>query len=416
MDDLTRGDQGVSRRLVLLMAIACGAAAANLYYAQPLLHTLGHAFGVGDATAGLLVTVTQLGYVVGLALVVPIGDLRERRALISGTLVVTAAGLGVAAAAPGLVVFAVAIGVVGITSVVAQIIVPMSSLLSAEHERGAVVGQVMSGLLIGILTARTASGLIAAALGWRAVFAVAGFGMLVLAAVLRRALPRVPPSTDLAYRSLLRSVLMLIRAEPVLRLRMALGAVSFGCFSAMWTALAFLLAGPPFHYGNATIGLFGLAGIAGAGAATAAGRLADRGRGALTSATAIVLLIASWGILAAGRSSAVVLIAGIAVLDLAVQGLHISNQSAVYALNPEARSRITTAYMVSCFLGGALLSGLASTLYAGDGWSGVCTLGAGAAVLGLAVWVIAVGGARLSRPAPRPISRVAPRTRRWGRR
>lgn len=138
----------------------------------------------------------------------------------------------------------------------------------------------------------------------------------------------------------------------------------------MWTALAFLLAGPPFQYGNATIGLFGLAGIAGAGAATAAGRLADRGHGALTSATAIVLLIASWGVLAAGRSSALVLIAGIALLDLAVQGLHISNQSAVYALDPEARSRITTAYMVSCFLGGALLSALASALYAGTGGPG----------------------------------------------
>ena len=358
---------------------------------------------IGEGTAGLLVTVTQLGYVVGLALVVPIGDLRERRALISGTLLVTAAGLGAAAAAPGLVVFAVALAVVGVTSVVAQIIVPMSALLSAEHERGAVVGRVMSGLLIGILTARTASGLLAAALGWRAVFAIAALGMLALAAVLRRALPRVPPTTELGYGALLRSVATLVGDEPVLRLRMALGAISFGCFSAMWTALAFLLAGPPFHYGNATIGLFGLAGIAGAGAATVAGRLADRGHGALTSSVSLVLLIVSWGILAAGRSSAVVLVAGIALLDLAVQGLHISNQSAVYALNPEARSRITTAYMVSCFLGGALLSALASTLYAGDGWGGVCTLGGVTAALGLAIWMVVAGGARLRRPL-RPVA------------
>ncbi|HET9103627.1 MAG TPA: MFS transporter [Solirubrobacteraceae bacterium] len=390
---------GISRRLVLLMAFACGASAANLYYAQPLLHTLGRAFAVSEGTAGLLVTITQLGYVIGLALLVPIGDLRERRGLISGSLLVTAAALAVAAAAPDLGVFAAAIAVVGLTSVVAQIIVPLSSVLSAEHERGTVVGTVMSGLLIGILTARTVSGLVAAALGWRAMFVIAAVAMLALSAVLRRALPRVPPATGLSYAALLRSVLTLVAEQPVLRLRMALGALTFGCFSALWTALAFLLAGPPFHYGNAIIGLFGLAGVVGAVAATAAGRLADRGHGALISTVTIVLLIASWAILVAGRNSALVLIAGIAVLDLAAQGLHISNQSAIYALDPAARSRLTTAYMVSYFLGGALFSALASVLYASGGWTAVCGLGAAAAVLALIVWSLA-GTARARVPVP----------------
>ena len=167
--DAADGAKGISRGLVVLLAVACGAAVANLYYAQPLLSTLGHAFGVSNGTAGLLVTVTQVGYVLGLAFLVPIGDLRERRSLISGTLIITAVVLAVAAVAPTFAVFAAALAAVGLTSVVAQIIVPMSSSLSAEHERGRVVGTVMSGLLIGILIARTVSGLLAAALGWRAV-------------------------------------------------------------------------------------------------------------------------------------------------------------------------------------------------------------------------------------------------------
>jgi predicted MFS family arabinose efflux permease len=210
---------------VVLLAVACGAAVANLYYAQPLLSTLGHAFGVSNGTAGLLVTVTQVGYVLGLAFLVPIGDLRERRSLISGTLIITAVVLAVAAVAPTFAVFAAALAAVGLTSVVAQIIVPMSSSLSAEHERGRVVGTVMSGLLIGILIARTVSGLLAEALGWRAVFALAAVGMIVLAATLRRRLPRVPPTTRLSYSGVLRSVLNLIREEPVLRQRMLLGGL-----------------------------------------------------------------------------------------------------------------------------------------------------------------------------------------------
>jgi predicted MFS family arabinose efflux permease len=386
--------QGISRRLVLLLAVACGALVANLYYAQPLLHTLGHAFHVSNGTAGLLVTVTQVGYVIGLALLVPVGDLRERRTLISGILLVTSLGLAVAAAAPGIEVFGAALAVVGLTSVVAQVIVPMSSSLAAEHERGRVVGTVMSGLLTGILIARTISGLIAAAFGWRTVFALAAVGMVALATTLRRALPRIPPTAQLSYGAVLRSVLVLVREEPVLRQRMMLGALCFGCFSVLWTSLAFLLSGAPYHYGNAVIGLFGLAGVVGAAAASATGRLADRGRGTEASLAAILILLASWAVLAAGRSSVIALIIGIAVLDLGAQALHISNQSAIYALRPDARSRLTTAYMASYFFGGAVLSALTSSLYASGGWSGVCLLGAVTAGFALVVWVLTWFGLR----------------------
>jgi predicted MFS family arabinose efflux permease len=397
---------GISRGLMALLAISGGATVANLYYAQPLLHTLGHAFRVSNATAGLLFTISQVGYVVGLALLVGLGDLRERRGLISGTLVVTSAALAVTALAPGIAVFASALAVVGFTSVMAQVIVPMSSSLAAPNERGRVVGTVMSGLLIGILLARTVSGLLASAVGWRFVFWFAAAAMLLTAATLRRALPRVPPTASMSYGGLLRSVFTLIASEPVLRQRMLLGALTFGGFNTLWTSLSFLLSGSPFHYGNAVIGLFGLAGVVGAVAASLAGRLADRGYGAHATTAGIVIMLLSWGILAIGKTSTIALIVGIAVLDLGAQGLHISNQNTIYALAPEARSRLTTAYMVSYFLGGAACSALSSAIFDSDGWDGVCALGAGIGVITLVVWALTQSG-RVRNAPPQEVNEPA---------
>ncbi len=376
----------VSRRLVLLLAVACGAAVANNYYAQPLLPTIATAFGVSQATAGLLVTAGQLGYAAGLALLVPLGDLLERRQLISRLLMVTAAAQAVAAAAPGIAVLAGALAVVGVTSVVAQIIVPMAASVATDNERGQVIGTVMSGLIIGILLARTVSGLIASAVGWRPVYVMAAAAMLLLAAVLYRAVPEAEPNEGISYRALLRSVLNLIREERVLRQRMGLGAAAMGCFSILWTPIAFLLSGPPYHYGAALIGLFGLAGLAGATVAPIAGRLADRGRGRYAALGAIVILLSSWGLLDLGARSLAALIAGIIALDLGAQALHISNQSAIYALRPQARSRLNTAYMVAFFLGGAAMSAAASLVYSTAGWNGVCALGGLTAATALWFW------------------------------
>jgi predicted MFS family arabinose efflux permease len=276
----------------------------------------------------------------------------------------------------------------------------MSSSLAGPHERGRVVGSVMSGLLIGILLARTVSGLVAAAAGWRAVFAAAAVAMLVLAGALRRALPEVPPAEVLPYRRLMASIVRLVVEQPVLRQRMALGALAFGCFSVLWTSLAFLLSGQGggrYHYGNAAIGLFGLAGVAGAAIAPVSGRLSDSGRGRQAAGGSLVVLLGSWGLLALGRGSVLALVAGIIALDLGVQGLHIANQSAIYGLVPEARSRLTTAYMVAYFLGGTLLSAVTSALYAGGGWTGVCILGAATAGLGLVVWLLTDPNRRAAR-------------------
>jgi predicted MFS family arabinose efflux permease len=389
--------------MVLLLAAACGAAVANNYYAQPLLHTIATAFGVSEATAGLLVTAGQAGYAVGLGLLVPLGDLLERRRLIARMLVLTAVAQTLAAAAPTFAVLASALALAGVTSVVAQIIVPMAASLATDNERGQVVGKVMSGLIIGILLARTVSGLIASVAGWRPVYVMAAAAMLLLAAVLYRALPEVEPSERISYRALLRSVLDLVREEPVLRQRMGLGAASLGCFSILWTPIAFLLSGPPYHYGTALIGLFGLAGLAGAAAAPAAGRLADRGRGRYATLGAIVILLGSWSLLDLGAHSLAALIAGTIALDLGVQALHISNQSAIYALRPQARSRLNTAYMVAYFLGGAVLSAAASLVYSAAGWNGICALGALTAAAALWFWLAT------NRRAPTALPRKAGR-------
>jgi predicted MFS family arabinose efflux permease len=394
--------QGVSGRQVLLMATTCGAAVANLYYAQPLLHTISHVFGVAEGTAGLLVTVTQVGYVLGLVLLVPLGDLLDRRKLITGLLLVAAVADAATAAAPAFAAFAAAIGIAGVCASVAQMIVPMASSLAAESERGRVVGKVMSGLLIGILVARTVSGLVAGGFGFRAVFWVGAAAMLALAAILWRAMPPVASTTDQSYGSLLRSILTLIREQPVLRQRMALGAVGFGCFSVLWTSLAFLLSGPHYNYGNATIGLFGLAGVAGALIAPVAGRLSDHGHGRLAATASLAILLGSWGLLALGRSSLAPLIAGIVVLDLAVQGLHISNQHTIYALDANARSRLTTAYMTAMFIGGAAMSAITAALYSSGGWSSVCVLGVAVTLAGICVWALTQRLSVSPASAPRP--------------
>jgi predicted MFS family arabinose efflux permease len=377
----------LSRELVLLMAFTCGAAVANIYYAQPLLSTIAHHFAISDGTAGLVVTASQVGYAAGLVLLVPLGDLLERRRLITRILLVTVLALAATAASPSFPLLAGALVLVGLTSVVAQIVVPLASMLAAEHERGRVVGNVMSGLLVGILVARTASGIIAELGGWRLVFAISAALMLVLCAVLRLALPEVRPTTTLSYPSLLRSVARLVVEQPTLRVRMLYGALGMGQFSVLWTTIAFLLSGSPYRYGDATIGLFGLVGLAGALAAQAAGRLADRGHHHRSTGSFFLIMLLSWALIAAGSTSLGALIVGIAVLDLGIQGAQITNQSVIYRLAPSARSRLTTAYMTAVFASAAISSALASAIYDAGGWSAVAALGGGLAAAGVLVWI-----------------------------
>ncbi len=404
--------RGLDRGLILLMAVTTGAAVANIYYIQPLLHLVGDGFGVSDTVAGILVTCAQLGYLLGLAFLVPLGDLRERRRLVTVVMVGVVLALALCAAAPGFSVLAVALIAVGALSVVAQILVPLAATLARPEERGQVVGTVMSGLLIGILSARIFSGLIAELGGFRLVFGLAAGIMLVLTLLLWRALPRVEPSEPMPYARALRSIFDLIGEEPVLRQRMGLAVLQMVAFLILWTSIAFLLSGEPYDYSEAVIGLFGLAGIAGALIAPVVGRLSDRGSGRLAMTLSLAVVLVSWAPLAAGGTSLIALIAGIVLLDLGIQGQQIANQSAIYALRPEARSRVNTAYMVSLFVGGVLGSLLASGVYGAAGWDGICILGAAVAAAGLALWAVterrAPAGRRAARSSARPRGSAAP--------
>ncbi|HWH94353.1 MAG TPA: MFS transporter [Baekduia sp.] len=403
--------RSLDRRIVLLLAVACGASAANLYYAQPLLDVIARDLGVSSGAAGLLVTASQVGYAAGLVLLVPLGDLLDRRRMVARMLLLTAVGLALASAAPSFAVLAAALGAIGVTSVVAQVLVPLAGSLAPEHERGKVVGDVMSGLLLGILLARTAAGLIAEVGGWRLVYVIGAALILVLAGVLARALPPTPPVTELRYRELLRSVAALVRDEAILRRRMVYGAAGMASFSVLWTAIAFLLAAEPYNYGEGTIGLFGLAGLVGAGAAQGAGRLTDRGRGHPATGAFLVTIAIAWALLALGTSSLAALIAGVILLDLGIQGQHIVNQGTIYSLRADARSRVTTAYIANNFLFGALGSAAASWAWSAGGWGAVSTVGIVLAAIALLAWGVEHVGrvrGRAEAPAARPQPETIP--------
>ena len=391
----------MSRRLVAVMAVATGVAVANTYYAQPLLHAIGGEFGIGPATSGLIVTAAQVGYAIGLVFLLPAGDLAERRRLITVTCLVTAVALTAAALAPTPAALFGAMAVVGLTSIVAQILVPFAASLATDTERGSVVGTVMSGLLLGVLLARTVAGYLSELWGWRAVYWFAAGLMVLTAAVLRRELPRYREHTGLTYPRLLASVGTILREEPVLRWRAVYGALSFGTFSVLWTSLAFLLGGPAYRMSEGTIGLFGLVGAAGAGMASLAGRLTDRGGARLlTGATAVCVLV-SWLGIWLGAHSLAALLVGILLLDIGAQGLHITNQSEIYRLRPDARSRINAAYMTSYFIGGAVGSAGSAAAFGAFGWTGVSVWGAAFALAAVVLWAVQ---SRARRPGAAPVT------------
>jgi predicted MFS family arabinose efflux permease len=376
----------MDRKLLWTMSIGAGVSVANLYYIQPLLATIAQGFHISTSAAGSLSTITQAGYAIGMLLLVPLGDAVEKRKLILIMLALVGCSLLAMAGAPGLRWLMAASLLIGITTVTPQLIVPFAAQLAAEHERGKVVGTVMSGLLLGILLARTVAGALANLGSWRTIYWVGCAAMVVSAAVLSRALPRLQQSLGLSYLVLMRSIITLFREEPVLRLRAVLGASVFGAFAVLWTSVSFLLAAPPYGYSAGTIGLFGLAGMAGAMAASGAGRLGDRGHGDHATGWGLVILLLSWGVLAFAPWSLTAMVAGILLLDLAVQGVHISNQSALYRIRPEARNRLTAGYMTCYFIGGAVCSLASAWAYTVAGWAGVTAVGAAVSALGLASW------------------------------
>ncbi|MFC5183503.1 MFS transporter [Actinomadura harenae] len=380
---------GLPRGQLALMAAATGLAAAGNYFAQPLLDLIGRELDLGSAQATLLVTAAQAGYALGLTLLVPLGDLMERRRLAVALYAATAVFLLVSATAPNGTVLLAGTALTALASVGAQVVVPFAAALAAPHERGKVVGTVMTGLMLGLLVARTASGTLADLGGWRTVYWVDAVLMAVMAVLLRVFLPRLGGrDRSLTYPGLLRSTAAMFRYEPLLRWRAGIGALSLASFSVLWTAVTFLLSGPPYGWSESSIGSVGLLGVVGALTATFAGRLADRGLVQAVTGAGTVLLVLSWAASAAGGHSLFWLLTGVVVLDLAHQAVLNSTQNVLYGLRPEARNRINSAFTTSLFLGGAAGSALTSFAWAHGGWNAVSALGAVLSAGTVLLWIL----------------------------
>ena len=362
--------------LVWLMAITCGLVVANIYYNQPLLAAIGRTFHLSDSSASLVATATQVGYTLGMLFVVPLGDMLERKRLMLLMLLGAAGCLALAAWAPRFAVLAGASVLIGIFSAVPQLLVPMAAHLAPEESRGRIVGRVMSGLLIGILLSRTISGYVGAHLGWRAMFEIGAGLMVLLGALLAWKLPTDRPSFAGSYGSLMKSLLTLTREQVPLRRAALVGASLFAAFSVFWTTLAFFLEGPLYHYGSDVAGFFGLIGAFGALAAPLAGKTADTKGPDYTIRLGILLALVAYAVLGFGGSYIAGLVVGVILLDVGVQATHISNQSMIFSLVPEARSRLNTVYMTAYFIGGSVGSVAGGLAWTHGGWPGVCLVGA----------------------------------------
>jgi predicted MFS family arabinose efflux permease len=363
------------RGLLLLLATIAGISVANIYYNQPLLDDFRQSFPQSASWIGVVPSMTQLGYASGMLLLAPLGDRFDRRRLILLQIAGLCIALMFAAAAPNLVVLVFASLAIGVLSTIAQQAVPFSAELAPPSQRGHAVGTVMSGLLIGILLARTAAGFVGQYLGWRAVFGASIVALIALAGVIIARLPRSQPTSTLSYTKLIGSMWHLAVELRGLREASLTGAAMFAAFSLFWSTLALLLAGAPFHYGPQVAGLFGIVGAGGAMAAPLAGKSADR-RGPRAVVTLSIALVAiSYVVFALSGTSVVGLVIGVIVLDVGVQAAQISNQSRIYALKPEARSRVNTVFMVCYFIGGAAGSAVGAFVWPAFGWIGVSIAG-----------------------------------------
>ncbi|MEV6904475.1 MFS transporter [Amycolatopsis sp. NPDC051372] len=384
---------GISTGFAVLLAVVCGIAVANIYYAQPLLEEIGHDLGVGAAGLGFVTTVTQVGYFAGLILLVPLGDLLNRRVLIPIGSVIAALALLAVAVSPGPVMFFIASGVVGLATVVQQVIIAYSAVLASPESRGRVLGIVTSGVVIGILLARTVAGLLSDAFGWRSVFVVSAVLMLGVAILLGLRLPpELPNRPSVSYRKLITSIVTLTARERVFRVRSLITMFMFAGFGALWGSMALPLSAEPWNLSTSAVGLFGLVGAAGAFGAARAGSLADRGRAQWVTGITLVLFTVAWLPIAWLPKSLIPLIVGIIVIDFAGQAIHVTNQHLIVGLDPNASSRLigsNMAYYSVGFGGGAVA---ATTAYSAWGWTAVCVLGAGFSLVALLVW----GADRLS--------------------
>ena len=387
----TGTQQQISNGMTMLLAAAAGIIVANLYYAQPLVGPIGAALGMPPGAAGLVVTLTQVGYCLGLLFIVPLGDLLENRRLIVSGLVATGAALAMAASANAAWQFLLAALAIGVGAVVAQVLVPFAAHLAPEATRGQTVGKVVSGLLLGIMVARPVASLLAGFGGWQAVFGIAAALVLLLAVVLHFKLPQRRPAAAQRYGALIASLWPVLANTPVLRRRALYHAGLFGAFSLFWTVVPQALSGPDFGLSQNGIALFALVGMAGAVASPIAGRLADGGH--TLGATAIALAVGALSFmlpLFAPHSKPLalgVLAVAAIVLDAAVAANLVLGQRALFALGAEIRSRLNGLYFALFFAGGALGSALGGWVYAEYGWHAALVTGMLLPALALPAWL-----------------------------
>jgi len=377
------------RCVLLIFAITCGASVANIYYAQPLLDAMAASFGIEPAAIGIVVTLTQIGYGAGLILIVPIGDLINRRKLILVQTMLSSAALAIVGAAPTTTILFAGMIAVGLLAVAVQVVVALTATLARPEERGRAVGFVTSGIVIGILLARFLAGVTADLGGWRMVYFLSAGVMLAIGLILVRILPRnIPITSSKRYAAAIKSIPKLLMEEPLLRTRATFAFLIFASFSTLWTAMVLPLSAEPFAMSHSEIGLFGIAGLAGALAASGAGRLADRGLARRTTGAALALLTFSWLPLGFLPYSLTAFAIGVVLLDLAVQAVHVTNQSLIFAIRPEARSRLVGAYMVFYSAGSALGALSSTAVYAWFGWPGVSCLGFAYSLAAMIYWIV----------------------------
>ena len=377
----------LSRRLTLTLAVASGVAVANIYYNQPMLADMAQTLHVSPHKIGYVATATQIGYAAGMPMFIPLGDFWERRSLIFLLFIAVACALAGAALSTTLTALVVTSFLIGATTVIAQIIIPLATELSTPAEQGRTIGTILSGVLLGILLARTLSGVVAEHFGWRPMFWLAAGMSIAFAVILRISLPHIPAHSKIRYNELMHSIWMLVLELPKLRQVSLVAAMFFASFSAFWTTLVFLLKTPPYHYGSEAAGLFGLVGAVGASVAPLSGRLSDRRSPRYVVRIAIGIVLVAFGVFWGFAFHIWGLVLGVILLDAGVQAAQVANQSRVLQLKPAARSRVNTVYMICYFGGGSIGSLIGSMAWSKWHWTGVCVAGIGFMVIGLVALV-----------------------------
>ena len=380
---------GLSPTLTLLFSATCALAVANVYFAQPLLDSMAASLGIESGMIGIVVTATQVGYALGLLFIVPLGDLINRKRLVLAQVLLSAIALAAVGTSQQWPVLLGAMVVVGLMAVVVQVLVAYAAVLATPSQRGQAVGTITSAIVVGILLARFTSGLVADLAGWRAVYFLSSGLMLTIAAVLWKVVPATtPPPQAQAYLALIKSLFKLFITDPVLRIRGTLALLIFAAFSVLWTSMVLPLSAPPLSLSHTAIGMFGLAGVAGALAARRAGRWADRGYGQKVTGLSLGLLTLSWLPITFAETSLFALVCGVILLDFAVQAVHVSSQSMIFAARPDAESRMVGAYMCFYSFGSALGAVAATQVYELWGWFAVSLLGALISATALLLWVL----------------------------